>query len=92
VTPPTAEPAAAAVPPRRWLASLLLVLGVAGVILLLFARRGPPPLLPGDLVHRASMGSPVPATCFNCHATSGPVPRKPTHTGRQDCDSCHQLP
>jgi hypothetical protein len=76
----------------RLVGALLIGSIVAGAVIAAFAFGRRPPELPPDLVHRASMGSPVPAACLNCHSRSGPVPPPPTHTGRQDCENCHSLP
>ena len=78
---------------RRSAAATAIALAVGAALAVFLATRArAPPLLPGDLVHRAALGGQVPRDCLTCHAKSGPVPQRRTHTGRQDCENCHALP
>lgn len=87
--PPPVDPASR----RRLATAAAVAVVVAAAVLGLFAGRGrKPPRLPADLEHRRARAANRAEPCLDCHARSADVPVPSTHTGRQDCDSCHLLP
>ncbi len=62
------------------------VLGLLAVLIGFLVLRNPkPPFLPDDPEHRSF------ATCNDCHAMDGPVPRSTEHPIGEDCNRCHAI-
>jgi hypothetical protein len=68
------------------------LLVVALAVASLMGRLRKPPKVPEGLVHRAAHGGRQAAVCLGCHARGSALDRPESHTGRQDCWSCHDLP
>ena len=78
---------------RRLAVAAAIAVAVAAAVLALFAGKGRrPPRLPGDADHALARAADRADACLKCHARSADVPLPASHTGRQDCDSCHLLP
>jgi hypothetical protein len=61
------------------LAALAVFIGV------LVMRNPKPPFMPADEDHRSF------ATCNECHAMDGPIPRSTEHPIGEDCNRCHAM-
>ena len=71
---------------------MAIAIAAGTTVLLLFGgkERRPPDLSP-TLEHRASLGGRDANACLSCHARGAAPRRLPTHTGREDCWSCHVI-
>jgi hypothetical protein len=74
---------------RGWTAVGVAVAVALGVTFLLAGRSRRPPDLSPTLEHRAALGGRDAQACLSCHARGAAPRRSPSHTGREDCWSCH---